>query len=120
MNLDDATVSLISFNDFVIFCMMNLALGCACRRKTERWKLMTSEPASSPWDMTWYGDTDMYGWLPTLQKTTLFIFYFFATIHILAKLRHKIFILNSNFAQSLMNELFCCISLFHLFSHFLG
>lgn len=96
MNLDDATVSLIPFNDFVIFYMMNLALGCACRRKTEQWKLMTSEPASSPWDMTWYGDTDMYGWLPTLQKTLIsnynsnaFRFLFFATIHIFAKLRQR-------------------------------
>lgn len=70
MNLDDATVSLISFNDFVIviFFIMKLALGYACRRKTEQWKLMTSEPASSPWDMTWYVDTDVYGLLPCFNN----------------------------------------------------
>lgn len=63
MNLDDATMYLISYNDFVIdiFYIMNVALDCACRRKMEQWKRMTSEPALSPWAMTWYGDTDVYG-----------------------------------------------------------
>lgn len=62
MHLGDATMYLISFNDFVnvIFYIMNVALDCACRRKMEQWKRMTLEPASSPWDMTWYGGKDAY------------------------------------------------------------
>lgn len=108
VNLDD-TVSLISFNDsvFVLFYTVNLALGCACRRKTEQWKLMTSEPASSPWDMTWYGDTDAYGCMPCFNNSSELISNYqgdykvapfeqqknilsFFTIHILAKLRDKV------------------------------
>lgn len=29
--------------------------GPGCRRRTEQWKQMTSELASSQWVMTWYG-----------------------------------------------------------------